>query len=69
MFSVFVNKPFIYKVPDGEDSARKWISGEIFTHYKDWEIKYCTEEIFDCISSGIPHKYATNRIIAKKIEY
>ncbi|MBN1800124.1 MAG: methyltransferase domain-containing protein [Candidatus Lokiarchaeota archaeon] len=68
VFSVFVNKPFIPEAPDAEDSARKWISGEIFTHYNDWEISYCTEEIFDCISSGIPHKHAINRMIAKKIK-
>jgi len=67
VFSVFVKKPFIDEAPDAEKSARKWLSGEIFTYYHDWEIKYCTEEIFNCMSGGIPHQHATNRIIAKKV--
>jgi len=64
VFSVFVKKPFIEKAPDAEKSAFKWISGELFTYYHDWKIEYCTEDIFDCMSSGIPHKHAVNRIIA-----
>jgi tellurite methyltransferase len=66
VFSVFVTKPFIPKAPDHEPTAQSWISGELFTYYHDWRIEYCTEEIFDCMSSGIPHKHATNRMIAKK---
>lgn len=68
VFSVFVKKPFIKKAPDGEEKAQRWISGELFTYYHDWEIDYCTEEIFDCNSSGIPHRHATNRIVARKIK-
>lgn len=67
-FSVFVDKPFIEKAPDGEVTAHKWISGELFTYYYDWAIEFCTEEIFGCNSSGILHKHATNRIIARKME-
>lgn len=67
VFSVFVRKPFIARAPDGEPTAQKWISGELFSYYHDWAIEFCTEEIFDCNSSGIPHKHATNRIIAKKV--
>ncbi|MDP2808223.1 MAG: methyltransferase domain-containing protein [bacterium] len=67
VFSVFVKKPFIGKSPESETTAQKWISGELFTHYHDWEVDYCTEEIFDCMSSGIPHKHATNRIVARNI--
>ena len=66
VFSVFVKKPFIAKAPDGEASGQKWISGELFTHYHDWRIEYCTEEIFDCNSSGVPHQHAVNRMIAVK---
>jgi tellurite methyltransferase len=66
VFSVFVKKPFIGKAPDGEPTAHKWISGELFTYYHDWLIEYCTEEIFDCTSSGVPHKHAVNRMIARK---
>jgi tellurite methyltransferase len=67
VFSVFVRKPFIAKAPDAELTAHKWISGELLTHYHDWKIEFCTEEIFDCLSSGIPHQHAVNRIIARKL--
>jgi tellurite methyltransferase len=66
VFSVFVHKPFIGKAPDAEKMAHEWISGELLTYYHDWEIEYCVEEIFDCMSSGVPHKHAVNRIIARK---
>ena len=67
VFSVFVDKPFIPKAPDAESKANHWKSGELFTYYHEWQIEYCTEEIFDCNSSGVPHKHAVNRIIAKKL--
>jgi tellurite methyltransferase len=67
VISVFVKKPFIPKAPDAETTAQKWISGELFSHYHDWRIEYCTEEIFDCNSSGVPHQHAVNRMIARKI--
>lgn len=66
VFSVFVHKPFIEKAPDAEKTAHKWISGELLTYYHDWKIEYFVEEIFDCMSSGVPHKHAVNRIIARK---
>jgi len=66
VFSVFVRKPFIALAPDAEKTAHKWISGELLTYYHDWKIEFCTEEIFDCKSSGVPHKHAVNRIIAGK---
>jgi tellurite methyltransferase len=66
VFSVFVEKPFIPKAPDAENKAQKWISGELFGYYHDWIIEYCTEEIFDCMSGGIPHRHAVNRIVARK---
>ena len=67
VFSVFVKKPFIEKAPDAEPTACKWISGELFTYYHDWVIQHCTEEIFDCMSSRVAHKHASNRMIARKI--
>jgi tellurite methyltransferase len=36
------------------------------SYYWEWEILYGTEEIFDCTSSGVPHKHAVNRIIARR---
>ncbi len=65
--STFVKKPFIPKAPDGEPTASSYRSGELFGYYWDWEILYCTEEIFDCNSSGVPHRHAVNRVIALKV--
>lgn len=64
--TVFVEKPFIPRAPDAEPAAHPFRSGELFGYYWDWEIVYCTEEIFDCRSSGVPHKHACNRVIAKR---
>ena len=66
VFSVFVKKPFLGKAPDAEKTAHKWISGELLTYYHDWKVEFCTEEIFDCMSSGVPHQHAVNRIIARR---
>ncbi len=67
MLSVFVEKPFIPPAPEKEKNSFQWYSGELLRLYHDWEINYCTEEIFDCMSSGIPHKHATNRILATNV--
>lgn len=66
-FSVFVRKPFIGRAPDGEKTAHEWISGELLTHYRDWRIEFCTEEIFNCMSSGVPHQHAVDRVAARKV--
>lgn len=64
--SVLVRKPFIRRAPDAEETAYPYKSGELMTYYWDWEIVYCTEEIFNCMSSGVPHRHAVNRIIARR---
>lgn len=66
-FNVFVNKPFIAPPPEKEPNAYKWYSGELLAHYYDWFIEDSSEVIFDCNSSGIPHKHAMTKIIAQKI--
>jgi tellurite methyltransferase len=65
-FTVPVVKPFIPKAPDVEETEHDWISGELMTHYHDWRIEYCTEEILDYVLRGVPYQFAVNRIIAKK---
>lgn len=67
VFSIFVDKPFIEKSPDAEKEAYFYKSGELMGYYHDWEILFTMEEIFDCNSGGVPHRHATNRIIARKI--
>ena len=67
--NVFVEKPFIPAPPDEEvnkENWQNWISGELFTWYRDWVIEDCREEIFDCNSSGIPHKHCMDTIFARK---
>jgi tellurite methyltransferase len=66
VFSVFVEKPFIAQAPDHEEHTYPYRSGELFGYYWDWEIVFSTEVIFDCLSGGIPHKHAVNRIIARR---
>lgn len=65
--SVFVEKPFIPPAPDEEPTiAHLYRSGELLGYYWDWEILWCTEEIFDCSSGGIPHRHCMDRVIARK---
>lgn len=66
VFNVFVDKPFIDPPPENEENAYSWISGELLTYYHDWEIITFEEIIFDCQSSGIPHKHAMNQLVARK---
>ena len=68
--NVFVRKPFFPLPPDVEESelaAGNWKSGEIFMYYHDWLFRKNEEKIFDCNSSGIPHKHCMDVIIAEKI--
>jgi tellurite methyltransferase len=67
VFNVFVTKPFIAPPPEKEPNAFKWHSGELLTHYHDWLIIDSSEIVFDCNSSGIPHKHAMTKMIAQKI--
>jgi len=69
-FQVFVQKPFIEAPPEKEvHSIRShhWKSGQLFTYFYDWYFEHCAEYVFDCMSSGIPHKHAANRLCAKRI--
>ena len=62
---VFVEKPFITAPPEKEENSFHWKSGQLFTYFHDWYIEHCTEYVFDCNSSGIPHRHAANRLFAK----
>ena len=66
--NVFVEKPFIVHKPDSDKMERYWKSGELFTYYHDWYFHNCTEYIFDCNSSGVPHKHCMDTLIAEKIK-
>lgn len=64
--SVFVKKPFIAEAPDHEPTTHNWFSGELLRHYHDWRIEFTGEEVFNCMSSGVPHQHAISRVIARK---
>jgi tellurite methyltransferase len=64
--SALVGKSFLDPAPDADAGAFLFTSGELMGYYGDWEIVYSVEEIFDCMSSGIPHKHAVNRIVARR---
>jgi len=65
--SVLVQKPFIKAAPDAEPGVVLFKSGELLSYYWDWEILHSYEGIFDCMSSGIPHRHAVNRIVARRV--
>ena len=63
---VFVKKAFITAAPEKEKHISfEWKSGQLFTYFHDWYIEHCTEYVFDCNSSGIPHRHAANRLFAR----
>ena len=67
-FHVFVQKPFIKPPPEKESAfSYHWKSGQLFTYFHDWFIEQCTEYVFDCNSSGVPHKHAANRLFARNV--
>ncbi|MDR1204665.1 MAG: methyltransferase domain-containing protein [Peptococcaceae bacterium] len=67
-FHVFVEKPFIVAPPEKEENSFHWKSGQLFTYFHDWYIEHCTEYVFDCDSSGIPHRHAANRLFARNLK-
>jgi tellurite methyltransferase len=64
-FQVFVEKPFIALPPEKEEHSYFWKSGQLFTYFYDWYIEQCAECVFDCNSTGVPHRHADNRLLAK----
>lgn len=67
VLTAFVSKPFIPAPPEKESNAHNWISGELLSFYKNWLIKESSEIIFDCHSSGIPHKHAVSVLAAERV--
>ena len=67
-FHAFVEKPFVPPAPD-DSYHYLWKSGQLFTYFHDWYIENCAEYVFDCNSSGIPHRHAANRMYARKVVF
>ena len=66
-FHAFVEKPFIPPAPD-DDYHHLWKSGQLFTYFHDWYIEQCNEYVFDCNSSGMPHRHAANWLYARRVD-
>lgn len=66
-FNVFIQKPFIAPPPEKEEHAHLWRSGQILTYYHDWYVEDFMEYVFECNSSGVPHKHAMNELYARNI--
>ena len=64
-FNVFVEKPFIAPPPEKEEHSYFWHSGLLLSFYRDWYVEESSEFIFDCNSSGTPHKHAMNLVYAR----
>ncbi|HWI66218.1 MAG TPA: methyltransferase domain-containing protein [Symbiobacteriaceae bacterium] len=66
-FNAFVEKPFIPVAPDWGADEYHFRSGDLLRFYWDWEIIHFAEFIFDCNSSGVPHRHAMDVLIARKV--
>lgn len=64
--NVFVEKPFI-PVPPDSDGGENWVSGELFTYYRDWLLEECRETVFECRSGGIGHKHCMDTVFARRL--
>lgn len=62
----FVEHPDIKIAPDWGKNEYLYENQELQSYYKDWELLYSNEFIFDCKSSNIPHQHAVRIIIARK---
>ncbi len=68
VFNVFVEKPFIETAPDWGTDEYFYRSGDLLNYYWDWEIISFQEVIFNCNSSGVPHKHAMDIMVARRIK-
>jgi len=64
----FVEHPNVEVAPDWGKNEYLYESQELQSYYKDWELLYSNQFIFDCKSSNISHQHAVGTIIAKKPE-
>lgn len=67
VFNAFIRKPFIAPAPENEPLSYAWKSGELFTYYTDWLLREAGEMIFNCNSSGVPHRHCMDYMIAEKV--
>jgi tellurite methyltransferase len=62
----FIEHPDIKIAPDWGKNEYLYQREELQSYYVDWETLFTEEIIFDCNSSGIPHRHAARIFIAGK---
>ncbi|CAM4399109.1 methyltransferase domain-containing protein [Paenibacillus alkaliterrae] len=62
----FTEHPDIEIAPDWGKNEYLYRRDELQSYYSDWETLFTEEFIFDCNSSGIPHRHASRILISKK---
>lgn len=65
-FNAFVEKPFVETPPDWGSRESYFGSGDLLSYYGKWDVLRNEEKIFDCTSSGVPHRHAMETVIARK---
>lgn len=65
-FNVFVEKPYLPLPPDWDKEEKMWKTGDLFSHFKDWEICKIDEVTFEDNSGGIKHYHCMDNILARK---
>ncbi|GAV25395.1 hypothetical protein ciss_13280 [Carboxydothermus islandicus] len=63
----FIEHPEVEIAPDWGKNEYLYGREELQSYYQDWIMLDTYEYIFDCNSSGIPHRHAARVIIAKKL--
>jgi tellurite methyltransferase len=62
----FIEHPDIEIAPDWGKNEYLYQRNELQSYYVDWETLFTEEMIFDCNSSGIPHRHAARVLITRK---
>jgi tellurite methyltransferase len=62
----FSEHPEIEIAPDWGSNEYLYRRGELASYYEDWEVLDHYERIFDCTSSGTPHRHAASVVVARK---
>ncbi|AJY73900.1 methyltransferase domain-containing protein [Paenibacillus beijingensis] len=62
----FTEHPDVPVAPDWGTNEYLYKQDELQAYYSDWETLLSEEWIFDCSSSGIPHRHASRIVIARK---
>lgn len=62
----FLEHPDVETAPDWGQKEYLYREGELLRYYEDWEVIESYDYIFECNSSGIPHRHAASVVIARK---